>query len=535
MKADSIFGNAKAYTLDAKHPQATTVATKGNKIIFVGSEADSLNLRSATTQIIDCQQKTLLPGIIDSHFHLFTGSQISNGVELRGISDFARVRTLVRAYAQANPDESWILAHAASYSLPSVHEALNRQHLDSIIADKPLLVFAHDVHALWLNTAALNETGLLYGSANTALQEAMSFDDRGVATGKIIEAGVFVFTNQHLPKDEASVLRAHKRALAKMASYGITSVHNMLGNAEQAAIYSKLECSGELSCRVYMPYHLEPDTPFEALAGEAVQLREQFNSELFRSGAVKFFADGVYDGKTALSLNGYPDDPGYLGESIFAPQHYQELVTEADSLGFQIATHAVGSGAVRLALDAYEAAQKANGKRDSRHRIEHIEVVHPYDIARFKALGVIASMQPLHAPLHAKDADLWLKHVHEADWPYAFAFRRLRDAGAHMALGSDWSVVSMDPFLSWHAAMNRQAWGTEGSAHYQQSLAEVIAGYTKDAAYTEFRETLKGQLKAGMLADIILVSEDIFALPHAKLDKLKVELTLFNGKLVYAL
>ncbi|MCA9838105.1 MAG: amidohydrolase family protein, partial [Trueperaceae bacterium] len=363
---------------------------------------------------------------------------------------------------------------------------------------------------------------------------AMSFDEAGLATGEIVEGGVFIFGIDHLPKGEDFILRAHKRALKRMAAYGITSVHNMLGNAEQAHFYSKLERSGDLSCRVYMPYHVEPTTPFEALATEAVTLRQTYRSEIFRAGAVKFFADGVYDGKTALTLNGYPDDPNYLGESIFEPDHYKALVTEADRLGFQIATHAVGNGAVRLALNAYETAQKTNGKRDSRHRIEHIEVIDPSDIPRFKELGVIASMQTLHAPLNTQDADLWLKHVHEQEWSYAFAFRRLRDAGAHMALGSDWSVVSMDPFLSWYAAFNRHPWGSEGSRHYKQSLHEVIAGYTKDGAYTEFKEGTKGQLKVGYMADIVLLSEDVFGLEPGQLDKVQANLTMMDGKLVHS-
>ncbi len=534
MKADFLFFNARAYTLDESNPEADTVAVSGNKIVFVGKETDSRTFRSSDTQLIDSEQKTLLPGLIDSHFHLFTGSRITNGVEIRGLKDLAKVRDAVRAYAKQNPQEPWILAYATSYSLPSPTEPLTRQHLDNIIADKPLVFFAHDVHALWLNTAALKETGLLNGSENAALNDAMSFDADGFATGEIVEGGVFVFGLEHLPKDEDFILRAHKRALAKMASYGITSVHNMLGNAEQAHFYSRLERSGDLTCRVYMPYHVEPTTPFAALASEAVALRRDFKSELFRAGAVKFFADGVYDGKTALTLNGYPDNPDYPGESIFESSQYKTLVTEADRLGFQVATHAVGNGAVRLALDAYETAQKTNGKRDSRHRIEHIEVIHPSDIPRFKELGVIASMQTLHAPLNAQDADLWLKHVHENEWPYAFPFRRLRDAGAHMALGSDWSVVSMDPFLSWYAAFNRKPWGNEGTSHFEQSLHEVIAGYTKDAAYTEFKENVKGQLKVGQLADIVLLSEDVFSVPALELKNLSAQLTMLDGKIVYS-
>ena len=532
-KADIILSNAQAYTADDTNPSAATVAVKGNKIIFVGPEDASRDLRSANTTLIDCQQKTLMPGIIDSHFHLFTGSRVTNGVDVRGIKDLANLTRVIQDYADQAHGDPWLMAYAASYSLPSSAEALTRQHLDVIIPYKPLVLFAHDMHALWLNTACLKETGLLHGSDNPALQGDMKFADDGSATGEIVESGLFIFATEYLPSDEAYILKGLKRALKTLASYGITSVHNMLGNHEQARIFRKLELANELTTKVYLPYHVEPSTPFENLATEALHLRSTYDSEMLRGGAVKFFADGVYDGKTALSLNGYPDDPHYFGESIFEPEHYKRLVTEADRLGFQVATHAVGNGAVRLALDAYEQAQRTNGKRDSRHRVEHIEVCHPDDIPRFKELGVIASMQPLHAPSSAADADLWLKYVHEDEWQHAFPIRKLRDAGAHVALGSDWNVVTMNPFISWHAAMNRQPWGNEGDVHFKQSLEEVLAGYTKDAAYTEFKESKKGQLKVGMLADIVLLSEDIFRTHVSELKNLTTELTMVDGKILY--
>ena len=532
-KADFIFTNAKAQTLDIQNPVADTVAVSGNRIVFVGSEAESSDFRGSETAMIDCSQQTLIPGIIDSHFHLFAGASVTNGVDVRGIKSLDKLKTVIQAYAQENQDDPWMLAYAAAYSLPTAEEALTRQHLDGIVSDKPLAIFAHDMHAVWLNTAALKESELLHGSDNAALQADMTFAADGTATGEIVESGMFVFIAECLPADKAYLIKGIKRALANMASFGITSIHNMLGDEVQADVYSELERNNDLTCRVYMPFHVEPTTPFEALATTAVALREAHQSDFFRAGAVKFFADGVYDGKTALTLAGYPDEPKNMGQSIFDSEHYKKMVCEADRLGFQVATHAVGNGAVRLALDAYAQAQHTNGKRDSRHRVEHIEVCHPDDIPRFKDLGVVASMQPLHAPSSAADADLWLKHVHEDEWQYAFPFRRLRDAGAHLALGSDWNVVTMNPFISWHSARNRQAWGSEGESHYKQTLEEILAGYTRDGAYTEFQEAQKGQLKVGMLADIVLLTKDMFALPSSDLANLTVDLTMVDGKVIF--
>ena len=418
--ADVIFANAHAITFDPAHPDADTVAVRGDTIIFVGKEADSQALRTPHTKVIDCQQKTLLPGLIDSHFHLFAGSSITSGADLRGITSLDEVRHILQKHAAAHPEDTWVTGYAASYSLPNPDEPLTRQHVDSIIQNRPLALVAHDIHAVWLNTVALEKTGLLHGSDDANLNADMTFFADGTATGEIVEGGVFVIAMQHLASDDALMARAVKGTLVQLASCGITSVHNMLGDDRQARMYKQLEQSGELSARVYLPYHVTPQTPFEALQSEAVPLRKTYTSAKLRGGAVKFFADGVYDGKTALTLRGYPDEPNNLGVSIFEREQYLSLVAEADRLGLQVATHAVGDGAVRLALDAYEHAQQQNGKRDSRHRVEHIEIIDPADITRFAQLGVIASMQPLHAPSSPRNADMWFRHVHRDQWRQAF-------------------------------------------------------------------------------------------------------------------
>ncbi|MEM7736961.1 MAG: amidohydrolase [Deinococcota bacterium] len=532
--ADVLLTNASVLTFDVNQPHADTVAVSENIISFVGTKADSEPWRGPNTQVIDCQQTTLMPGIIDSHFHLYAGSKTAGGVDLRGIKDMTEVRRRLLEYAAKNTDISWLTAHAAAYSLPDPETPLHRTHLDEIASDRPLVLFAHDLHALWLNTRALEQTHLLHGSDNPELRANMTFGSNGLATGELVEGAVFAFVNHYMPSDEAFMTQAVKRSLEQLASFGITSVHNMLGDDVQGRLYQGLEQAGDLTCRVYLPYYVDSSINAATLTTEATALRDTYASNLLRIGAVKFFADGVYDGKTALTLEGYPNEPDNVGTSIFEREHYLELVARADSLGFQVATHAVGDGAVRLALDAYEQARDKNGPRNSRHRVEHIEVINPSDIPRFAELGVIASMQPLHAPASPTTADLWFKHIDKARWQDAFAVRRLRDTGAHIVLGSDWSVVTMNPFVSWQAAVTRRPWGNEGDAHFQQNLVEVMAGYTKDAAYAEFQEAHKGQLKVGMLADIALLSEDVISLPTEDLGSLTVKLTMIDGKIVYA-
>jgi predicted amidohydrolase YtcJ len=208
----------------------------------------------------------------------------------------------------------------------------------------------------------------------------------------------------------------------------------MDGSAEQAALYSALEEAGELSLRVYLPYDVPPGTPLEALATEAVALRDQFQSEMVRGGSVKFFMDGVLESYTALLVEPYADDPTTHGEALWTAEQFNEMAIEADRLGLQIKVHCCGDGAVRRTLDGFEAAQKVNGRRDSRHRVEHIELLHLEDEPRFAQLGAIASMQPLHAPMLHREHDVWPSRAGEQRWSRSFAWRRVRDAGSHALL-----------------------------------------------------------------------------------------------------
>jgi predicted amidohydrolase YtcJ len=242
--------------------------------------------------------------------------------------------------------------------------------------------------------------------------------------------------------------------------------------------------------------------------------------------------DGVIESYTGLLVDDYVGRPGIKGEANYEMEHFNRLAIEADRLGFQIFVHAVGDGAVRRTLDAYQTIQQVNGRRDSRHRVEHIELIHPVDLHRFAELGVIASMQPLHSPLEANDPDIWPSRVGEDRWACSFAWRTLRRAGAHLAFGSDWPVVTQNPYLGLYAALNRQPW-RPGLPDQRQTLADTIAGYTRDAAYAEFQEQEKGQLRPGMLADMVLLSADLETLPPQEVAQVRPLVTMVDGRVVY--
>jgi predicted amidohydrolase YtcJ len=198
----------------------------------------------------------------------------------------------------------------------------------------------------------------------------------------------------------------------------------------------------------------------------------------------------------------------------------------------QIYTHSVGDMGVRRVLDAYQQAQALNGKRDARHRVEHIELIHPADLPRFKQLGVLASMQPLHSPMQVDENDIWPQRVGPERWPFSFAWQTLREAGAMLVFGSDWPVVTQNPLRGIANAVTRQPW-VEGMPHQAQSLTETLIAYTRDAAYAEFQEQQKGQIKAGYLADLVLLPKDLFEMPPAEIADLRPTLTMADGRVVY--
>ena len=286
-----------------------------------------------------------------------------------------------------------------------------------------------------------------------------------------------------------------------------------------------------MSVRVYVPFNVEPETPVEQVA-EAAELRERFQGPFVRAGAVKVFLDGVLESRTALLVEPYAGEAELCGEALHGAERFQAIAVAADRLALQIAVHACGDGAVRRALDGFVHSRRVNGARDSRHRIEHIELVHPADLHRFAELGVVASMQLAHSPTTAHGHDVWQHRAGPARWRYSFAWQSLRDAGARQAYGSDWPVAPLDPLLGIWNGLARQPW-QPGDPVQRQSLAQLLDGYTRDAAYTEFQEQAKGRLRAGLLADLVLLDHNLFQTPLDALRQVRPVLTMVDGRIVW--
>jgi predicted amidohydrolase YtcJ len=303
----------------------------------------------------------------------------------------------------------------------------------------------------------------------------------------------------------------------------------VVGPAISFELLRRIEADGDLLCRTQIPIHLTPGKPLDSLE-EASNLDREFRSDMLRSGRVKMFMDGVVDSGTAVMLDDYADTPGWRGEPLHTQDQFNAAAIEIDRRGLQISVHAIGDGAVRMVLDGYQAARQANGARDSRHRVEHIELIHPDDVPRFAEMGLVASMQPPHPPgTMGLPLVPYLDKIGRERWPRAFVWRDLWDAGARIAFSSDWPVSAVEPLLGIHAEVNRMPWAEDLPDH-SATLDQALAGYTREASYAGHTEQAVGMLRPGMQADIAVLTDCLEGADPGRLRKAGVALTICGGR-----
>jgi len=551
--ASLVLRNARLYTQIRNDPWAEALAIYKDRIVWVGRDADAERWIGPETEVIDAGRRLALPGIIDSHFHLLRGARALYDLQLGDARSIEDVQTRLRAFAEAHPDREWLVGQGWQYSLFAPGSAPTRTLLDAVVPDRPVLLTAFDLHTAWANTVALERAGILRGAPAPLAFGAVVMGEDGLASGELREPPAMDLVRQLIPPltrdQELDLLR---QALRLCAGFGITSVHNMDGDAHSLSLYRELEARGEMTVRIYVPLLVEPGTRPEAIEDWAHDTRDlwfkpeknkflPYPAPFVRTGCVKFFADGVVETKTAWMLEPYADGSGERGQPNFDPRELDRLIVAADSLGLQCFVHTIGDAAVRATLDAYQHARRLNGPRDARHRLEHIEVIDPVDLTRLKRLRVVASMQPLHADFGADEKNPWRALVGPARWAWGFAWRTIMNAGVPLAFGSDWPVVTMNPFEGMRAGLIRQKLDLSDARSafpdHRLTLSELIAGYTADGAFFEFQEREKGRLQSGMLADLVVLDTDLFALPEAELTQHIAEtrsvLTIAGGRVAH--
>ncbi len=524
--ADVIIRNARIFTSDESNPQAEAVAVKGNRIIYVGTDAGAESFKDDSTRVIDGQGHTLTAGFIDTHVHLLWGAIWMGSAQLQEVRTKEDLKKVLSDFADENQTDPWVVGRGIKYGIVST-----RQELDEIIADRPIYIGAFDGHTGWANTKALEMAGILNNGKEIGPNGIIVREENGLATGELREGDAMNAVMDLVPVPDANRKRELLRlAIREFNKTGITSVHNMNGDMEELMAYAALEDAGEMKLRVYVPYHVKPEATEDMLAEAAEMAKVQM--DYVRGGAAKFFMDGVWESYTAFNVHPYADEPDIKVEPIFSLELFTRMASLCDRMGLQIAVHCCGDGAVRQTLDGYEAIQKINGTRDSRHRVEHIEVCQPEDMPRFKELGVIASMQTSHAPFSLEEDMVWTKRTGPQRWPLSFAWRDLKNAGAHLSLGSDWTVAPFDPMINIYVALNREKYAPT-DPDQRLTLEECILGYTRDAAYTEFMENEKGQVREGYLADLVLFSHDLFEVKPEDIQSAKAVMTMMDGRIVF--
>lgn len=546
-KAELIVTNARVLTMDPERPRAEAVALAGGRILAVGARTEVEALAGPGCRVIDAGGRTLLPGFVESHLHLVLGGNELTQLQLGGVEGFEPLQAAFRAYAAENPHLPLVMAQGASYEI--LDAPVTRQDLDRIISDRPAAMMSPDHHTVWANTRALEAAGLLHGAEMPPGHVVVMAPD-GTATGELREFEAFspvlaLSGDLHLqlaiatggepdPWPDAAQRAKDKdkvaAGLAHCAAQGITSMVNMDGNRYTCVLLREMQEEGRLTARVKVPFHMKPHMDLSELS-RASAMAAEFNGEWVTSGFVKMFMDGVVDSRTAYMLHDYPGTTE-RGEPLFEAERFKDICTEIDRRGLQIAVHAIGDGAVRQTIDGYEAAKRRNGPRDSRHRIEHIELIDRADVPRLGALGITASVQPPHPP-GAMDFPMSTMETvfHRDRWRDAYLWKTLADHGAPLAFASDWPVTDVNVMRGLQAALTRVPY--EGCQDERVGLMEALHAYTAGGAWAAHMERLTGTLRPGLAADLVLIDGDIESIPAGRIGATGIALTVAGGRITH--
>jgi len=540
--ADIIIIHGRVYTEDPRQPWAQAVAIYKGKIVAVGDDPVIERRRGMGTKVINAGGKLVLPGFVDCHIHFMEGSTKLTWVRLEGAKNLSEIRHKLRSYAAQNSGEGWVLGHGWNYGMFGPGKLPEKKDLDDIFPNRAVSLEGFDGHTYWVNSKALAAAGITRDTPNPPNGTIVRDPATGEPTGALEESAAQLVDRVRPAMSREEKLLALRAGMKWANQNGLTRVHAagghfLSGDFEDLDLYDEMRKRGDLSVRIQLAYFLDPPALRPQDIDAIENARKKYSNDWLSASIVKLRLDGVIESHTAAMLEPYSDDPSVKGSLFWEPGKYGAAVAELDKRGFQLFTHAIGDYAVRAALDAYEDAETRNHKRDHRHRIEHIETVSAADIPRFGKLGVIASMQPLHSYPDTDTLDVWAHNVGPERATRAWVWKSISDAGGHLAFGSDWPVVTLNPWEGIQTAVTRQT--SEGQPatgfvpEQRLTVAQAIEGYTLGAAFAGRREKSEGSLELGKLADLIILSQNIFDVEPHKIGATKVVTTIVGGRLVY--
>jgi predicted amidohydrolase YtcJ len=527
---DLVLLNGKIWTVNPAQPVAQAVACRTGRIAAVGSDAEIQSLVRSSTRVINLHGRFALPGFNDAHVHFLSGGQSLTGVQLRTAKSEQEFRDRLSRYVERLPRGRWVTGGNWDHENWSPPRLPSRRLIDDVIPDNPVFVKRVDAHMALANSAALRIAGIGRDTPDPP-GGVIVRDSDGEPTGILKDAGMTAVYRVVPPPTDEEGTEAIRAAMRCAAEHGVTSVQDMSA-APVLRLYENLLAARQLGVRIcgYQPL---PDWE----RGAAVRFRDVVAVEKLKAGGFKGFADGSLGSATALFFEPYQDlarASGLPSEEMIPERAMLDRILDADAAGHQVAIHAIGDKANHLILNMYQEAEHRNGRRDRRFRIEHAQHLLADDMGRFGALRVVASVQPLHLA----DDGRWAENrIGPLRAKHAYAFRSLQDSGAILAFGSDWDVAPIDPLLGIHAAVTRRTLDGKHPGGWvpEQKITpeEAIRAYTMGSAYAAFDEKVKGSLEPGKLADIVVLSRDILTIAPEEIEDTKVEMTIFDGRVVY--
>jgi predicted amidohydrolase YtcJ len=535
--ANLVLVDGKVWPGDPAHPETEAVAIRGDRILATGSSDAMRKLALPEARIIELNGRRVLPAFNDSHVHIQLGGANLVGVHLTDARSPAEFRRRIADYAKTLPKGTWILNGLWDQERWTPIELPTHQLIDDVTPNNPVAVARTDLHMILANAVAMRIAGIDRNTKDVPGGVILR-DKDGNPTGIFKDAAVPLILS-HVPAETEADMERYILATQKLAAQnGVTSVQDMAVGSKDPSGPLKLEAlqrlaqQGRLKLRIAECFALAYGTQMAELGIEA-----GFGNNLYHIGCLKSFADGGLGASTAWFMKPYTDNPANYGIASDTMQHPDQMYAEmkaADEAGLQLITHAIGDRANHVILDFYQRIEKEDGRRDRRLRIEHAQTLLPTDIPRFAELHVIASVQPYHAIDDGRWAE---QRIGPERIKTSYAFRSLMDSGAVVAFGSDWPVAPLEPLVGIYAAVTRRTidgknpngWVPEQKVSVEQS----VRAYTVNAAYAEGEENIKGSIEPGKLADVIVLSRDIFHIDPVEIKDAKVDLTLLGGTVVY--
>jgi predicted amidohydrolase YtcJ len=535
--ASLVLVHGHVWTENPAQPETEAIAIAGNHILQTGTSAEVLRLAGPSTRVIDLHGRRVVPGFNDAHVHFVTGGLVLANVQLLDASSQAEFRDRMGRFARSQPAGAWILSGIWDHERWTPAALPTHQLIDDVTPKNPVFVMRLDGHMALANALAMKLAGV---DRNTPDMPGgvIVRDAEGNPTGMFKDAAMTLINRVIPPLTLQQAQTAIVAAQREAARNGVTSVQEMADDQYDTngpmhlRALQELERKGELAVRISVNLRL---VDWKNLAGSGIQAG--FNDGLIQVGGLKAFADGGLGASTAWLFAPYNDAPNTSGLATDELQHPEQMYADingADKAGLQIAIHAIGDRANRTILDFYQRLEKDNGPRDRRLRIEHAQHLTAEDIPRFAQLHVIASMQPYHAI----DDGRWAqKRLGAERIRYAYDFRSLLDSGAVLAFGSDWPVAPLQPLMGIYAAVTRRTLDNRNPNGWipeqKISAAQAVHAYTVGSAYAQFDENTKGSVEAGKLADLVVLSQDIFNIDPLEIEKTRVDVTIFDGRVIY--